>query len=417
MAGSSAPGGDSAASDLPAEGNSPAAPRHPDTSVIRAGRSDQPDSLAPALFPSTNFTTQSTVESQRKAQDLTERRFYGRHSNPTVGAFEEAMAELEGAEAARAFSSGMGAISSVVLALCRSGDHIVAQRELYGASYVFFKWVQERFNIEVTFVGGHQAADFAAAVRPGQTKLVFAETPSNPLQGTVDLSQLGAIAGPTVVVDSTAAPPTSQRPLEWGVDLSLHSATKSIAGHNDAMLGVVSGSDDLLAWIRSYGVLHGANASPFDAMNGLRGLRTLALRTERQSATAAELAQLLTQHPAVAQVWFPGLESDPGFSLARQQMKLPGGMVAFKLAVADGADPQPVVAKFMAQLTLAQQATSMGGPETLVTQPYTTTHSGLWPEELEQVGLTPDIIRVSLGLEHPADLLADFSQALDAVLA
>ncbi len=231
---------------------------HPETSVIRSGRSDQPDSLAPVLFPSTNYVTDSLEQTQTKACDLTEQRFYSRHSNPTVGAFEEAVAELEGAEAARAFSSGMGAISSVVLALCGSGDHVVVQQQLYGTTLLFFQWAKAQFKLELTLVDGTQPGAFAEAVQPGKTKLVFAETPSNPLVGLTDLSELGAIAGPVVVVDSTAAPPIIQRPLDWGADLSLHSATKSIAGHNDAMLGVVSGSKELLDWIRSYSVMLGA---------------------------------------------------------------------------------------------------------------------------------------------------------------
>ncbi len=390
---------------------------HPETSVIRSGRSDQPDSLAPVLFPSTNYVTDSLEQTQTKACDLTEQRFYSRHSNPTVGAFEEAVAELEGAEAARAFSSGMGAISSVVLALCGSGDHVVVQQQLYGTTLLFFQWAKAQFKLELTLVDGTQPGAFAEAVQPGKTKLVFAETPSNPLVGLTDLSELGAIAGPVVVVDSTAAPPIIQRPLDWGADLSLHSATKSIAGHNDAMLGVVSGSKELLDWIRSYSVMLGANASAFDAMNGLRGLRTLAVRLARQSETAWFLARHLEQHPAIARVWFPWLESHPGRSLANQQMKLPGGILAFELKapslspdLAQGQNGVP--AKFMQNLKLAQLATSMGGPETLITHPFTTTHAGLLPEELEAMGIGENIFRVSVGLEHPGDLLADFNQAL-----
>ena len=394
---------------------------HPETSVIRTGRTDQPNSLAPALFPSTNYVTDSLEQSQTKACDLTEQRFYSRHSNPTVAAFEEAMAELEGAEAARAFSSGMGAISSVVFALCGAGDHIVVQQQLYGATWLFFQWVK-RFNLEVTFVDGTRPGAFAASIKPGKTKLVFAETPSNPLVGITDLKELGAIAGPVVVVDSTTAPPTVQRPLDWGVDLSLHSATKSIAGHNDAMLGVVSGSGNLLDWIRSYSVLHGANASSFDAMNGLRGLRTLAIRIARQSETAQLLAQHLEQHPAVARVWFPGLKSHPAHSLAAQQMKQPGGVLAFELEPSGSVDDSGsaseghhAAGQLMQQLTLAQQATSMGGPETLITHPFSTTHAGLLPEELAAVGITSNVVRVSVGLEHPDDLIADFDQALSAL--
>lgn len=397
---------------------------HPETSLIRSGRSDQPDSLAPVLFPSTTHAVETLEEGQRKSRDLSERRFYSRHSNPSVGAFEEAMAELEGAESARAFASGMGAISSVVFGLCEAGDHIVAQRQLYGATFLFFQWVKSRLGIEVTFVDASEHGSFAAAVRPQQTKLVFAETPSNPRLDIVDMKALGEIAGPVVVVDSTAAPPVLQRPLEHGVDLSLHSATKYIAGHNDALLGVISGSEELLEWLRGYAVLHGAAASPFDAMNGLRGLRTLGVRVSRQCETAQMLAEMLEANEGVERVWHPGLASHPGHELAGKQMEKPGGLLAFDLAV----DPEGEArerkaaavargAAFVDALQIAQNATSFGGPETLATHPASTTHAGLLPEELEAAGIKETTIRVSVGLEYPDDLLADFSNALQQAVA
>lgn len=400
---------------------------HPETSLIRSGRNDQPDSLAPVLFPSTTHVVETLEEGQRKSRDLSERRFYSRHSNPSVGAFEEAMAEMEGAESARAFASGMGAISSVVFGLCEAGDHIVAQRQLYGATFLFLQWVKSRLGIEVTFVDAAEPGSFAAAVRPQQTKLVFAETPSNPRLDIVDLRALGEIAGPVVVVDSTAAPPVLQRPLEYGVDISLHSATKYIAGHNDALLGVISGSEELLEWLRGYAVLHGASASPFDAMNGLRGLRTLGVRVARQCETAQMLAEMLEAHDGVERVWHPGLASHPNHELARKQMQKPGGLLAFDLTsdaesdVAEqGASAADIArgAAFVDALQIAQNATSFGGPETLATHPASTTHAGLLPEELEAAGIKATTIRMSVGLEHPDDLLADLSAALDkAVLA
>ena len=392
---------------------------HPETSLIRSGRSDQPDSLAPVLFPSTTHVVETLEEGQRKSRDLSERRFYSRHSNPSVGAFEEAMAELEGAESARAFASGMGAISSVVFGLCEAGDHIVAQRQLYGATFLFFQWVKSRLGIEVTFVDATESDSFMAAVRPQQTKLVFAETPSNPRLDIVDMKALGEIVGPVVVVDSTAAPPVLQRPLEHGADLSLHSATKYIAGHNDALLGVISGSEELLEWLRGYAVLHGAVASPFDAMNGLRGLRTLGVRVSRQCDTAQTLAEMLEAHEGVEQVWYPGLASHPDHELASKQMEKPGGLLAFDLAVDPGGEARErktaAIARgaaFVDVLQIAQNAPSFGGPETLATHPASTTHAGLLPEELEAAGIKETTIRVSVGLEHPDDLLADFSNAL-----
>jgi cystathionine beta-lyase/cystathionine gamma-synthase len=380
---------------------------HPDTRAIRAGRADNDTALAPILWATTTFITPTVAEGRRMATEAGANRFYTRYGNPTVQGFEDAIAELENAESARAFASGMGAISAVVLGLCSKGDHIVAQRQLYSGTQLLLQNACPRFGIDVTFVDGTEPGAFAAAVRPGKTQLVFAETPANPRLGIVDLAELGAIEGPITVVDSTFATPLLQRPLEYGVDLVVHSATKAIAGHNDASLGVVAGSSELISWLWGFAVLQGANASPFDAMNGLRGLRTLGVRLRQQCETAQRLAEVLEGHPAIANVSYPGLASHPQHELARQQMAMPGGLVAFDLAGGLEAG-----VRFVEATRIAQLATSLGGPETLVTHPASTTHVGLYPEELEEAGITPGTIRVSAGLEHPDDLVADFLQAL-----
>ena len=317
------------------------------------------------------------------------------------------MTELEGAEASRAFASGMGAVSAVVLGLCSSGDHIVAQSRLYSHTQLLLQAVCPRFGIDVTFVDGSVPGAFRAAVIPGKTTLVLAESPANPKLALVDLETLGAIKGPVTVVDSTLATPIIQRPLEYGVDLVVHSATKAIAGHNDAILGVVSGSDELIAWIRGFAVLHGAVASPFDALNGLRGIRTLPIRVQQQTETATVLATMLEQHPAVSAVFYPGLESHPQYEIAQRQLDLPGGLITFDLAGVLEAG-----AGFIDRLQLLQRATSLGGPETLVTHPASTTHIGLLPDELAAAGIEDGTIRISCGLEHADDLIADLTQAL-----
>lgn len=380
---------------------------HPETLAIRAGRGPDDTALAPTLYPSTTFLSKSVDEGRRMATDPTEQRFYTRYGNPTVRQFEDAVASLEGAEAARAFSSGMGAITAVVLGLCSSGDHIVTQRQLYAGTQLLFQNVCPRFGIEVTFVDATEPGAFAAAVVPGRTMLVFAETPANPRLDLVDLDELGAIAGPIKVVDSTFAPPLVQRPLDHGCDLSLHSATKAIGGHNDATLGVVSGSRDLLTWLWSFAVLQGANAGPFDAMNGLRGLRTLGVRLERQSATASHLAEVLEAHPGVDGVRYPGLVSHPQHDLAKRQMLLPGGLLTFD--VRGGIEGGR---RFVERTRICQLATSLGGPETLVTHPASTTHVGLLPEERASAGIGPGTIRMSVGLEHVTDLESDVLAAL-----
>jgi len=382
-------------------------PLHPETLAIRAGRDDSETALAPSLHPSSTFLTPSVEDGRRMSTDPTEAYYYTRNGNPTIAAFEDAMAALEGAECARAFASGMGALSGVVLGLCSAGDHVVAQRQLYSGTHLLLQAHCPRLGIDVTFVDGTEPGAFAAAVRPGKTVLVVAETPANPRLDLVDLDEIGALRGPVTVVDSTFAPPLVQRPIEHGVDLSLHSATKAIAGHNDATLGVVSGTRELLSWLWSFAVLQGANASPFDAMNGLRGLRTLAVRLERQTATAQRLAEALEGHPGVSDVRYPGLDSHPQHDLAKRQMTMTGGLLTFE--VAGGAEAG---ARFVSSTRVAQLAPSLGGPETLVTHPESTTHVALTPEERDVAAIGPGTIRVSVGLEHPDDVVADFFQAL-----
>ena len=383
----------------------------PDTTVITSGRTGGETALAPTLYASTTFATPTVDEGRRMATDPNENHFYTRYGNPTIAAFEDAMAELKGAESARAFSSGMGAISAVVMGLCSAGDHIVTQKQLYAGTQLLFQTVCPRFGIDVTFVDATEPGAFAAAVVPGKTMIVFAESPVNPRLDLVDLDELGAIKGPVTVIDSTFGPPLIQRPLDHGVQLSLHSATKSIAGHNDATLGVVSGSAELLRWLWGYAVLQGANAAPFDAMNGLRGLRTLSVRLERQSDSALRIADALEQHAAVHGVRYPGLLSHPQHHLATRQMSMFGGLLTFDLI--GGLE---VGRRFVESTKIARLATSLGGPETLVTHPASTTHVGLTPEELDASGITEGTIRVSVGLEHCDDLLADVHQALEVAI-
>jgi len=384
---------------------------HPQTQAIRSGRGNNDTALAPVLWASSTFFASSVDEAHTFAKDITAPKFYGRHSNPTVSDFQDAIALLEGAESARAFASGMGAVSATILGLCSSGDHIVTQHQLYSHTQLLFQAVCPRFGIDVSFVDGTQPGAFADAIIPGKTTLIFAETPANPKLSLVDLEELGAIAGPMTVVDSTFATPLGQRPLEYGIDLVLHSATKAIAGHNDAILGVVAGSEDLLAWIRGFAVLHGAVASPFDALNGLRGLRTLPVRLRQQTESASVLATMLEAHPAVDAVFYPGLPSHPQYELAQRQLEFPGGLITFDLAGGRTAGSHLVD-----RVELAQLATSLGGPETLLTHPASTTHVGLLPKELEASGITEGTVRLSCGLEHVDDLVGDLTRALDSLV-
>ncbi|MBX3286727.1 MAG: aminotransferase class I/II-fold pyridoxal phosphate-dependent enzyme [Actinobacteria bacterium] len=385
------------------------APRHVETRAILGGRRGDGTSLAPVLWPTSTFASETVDDARRMATSVGADRFYSRYGNPTVAGFEDLIADLEGAEAARAFASGMGAVSAVVLGLCSAGDHIVAQRQLYAATQLLFQAVCPRFGIDVTFVDGTEPGAFAAAVRPGKTTLVFAETPANPKLDVIDLDEVGAVAGPVTVVDATFGTPVLQQPLRHGVDLVLHSATKGIAGHNDATLGVVAGSRELIDWLWGFAVLHGASASPYDALNATRGIRTLPVRMRQQCDSALALATFLEGRGDVVDVRYPGLASHPQHELAMRQMSAGGSLVTFDLA--GGLDAGR---RFVEAVEVARLATSLGGPETLVTHPASTTHVNLLPDELAANGIGPGTIRLSVGLEHADDLAADLARALDA---
>ncbi|MEO1055547.1 MAG: PLP-dependent aspartate aminotransferase family protein [Actinomycetota bacterium] len=378
----------------------------PDTVAVLAGRRASGTSLAPALWASSTWQSANLDDAHRRATSTRHDAFYSRYSNPTVRSFEEAVAELEHADDALAAASGMGSLASVVFALCSAGSHIVAQRQLYAGTLALLQGPCRRLGIDVTFVDVAEPGAFSAAVVPGRTMLVIAESPSNPRLEVADLDELGSIRGPFTLVDSTFATPLGQQPLQHGVDLVVHSATKGIAGHNDATLGVVAGERELLDEIWAYAVLHGATPSPFDALNALRGLRTLGVRTRHQTDAARSLAVALADHPAVGTVCYPGLSEHPQHGLAMKQMTSFGTVLAFELT------DRATVSAFFDRLQLARVATSLGGPETLVCHPATSTHAGLTPDEQARTGVTDGLVRVSVGLEDPHDIVGDIERAL-----
>lgn len=379
----------------------------PASRAIRAGRTASGASMAPALWASSVWESESFDDAHRRATAMRPDDFYGRYSNPTVRSFEEAIADLEGAEDAMAFASGMGALATTIYALCSAGDHIVATKQIYGGTLALLQGPCQRLGIETTIVDGTVPGAIADAVQPGRTMLVIVESPSNPRLELSDLDEVGSIVGPFTVVDSTFATPLGQQPLAHGVDLVVHSVTKGIAGHNDATLGVVAGERELLESLWTYGVLHGAAASPFDALNALRGIRTMSVRTQYQAASAHRIGEWLERHPAVAAVYYPGLTSHPQHDLAKRQMRLFGTVLAFDLA--GGRD---AAQRFIDGVELARPATSLGGPETLVCHPMTTTHVSLTADEQADCGVTEGLIRMSIGLEDPDDLIADLTDAL-----
>jgi cystathionine beta-lyase/cystathionine gamma-synthase len=387
----------------------PPADPHIETTAVTAGRRASGDSLAPVLFPATTYQVSSVAEHAEMVATPRSTKLYSRFGSPTVRDLEDAVAELEGAEAALAAASGMGTLTSVLLGLCSAGQHVVATRQIFSVTYGLLAMHLPRFGIDVTLVDGTDADAIAAAVVPGRTQVVLVETPANPALSLVDLDAVGAIAGPITVVDSTFAGPTIQRPLEHGVDLVLHAATKGIAGHNDALIGVVAGNADLIDPIWAWQSAMGAQASPFDAFNAIRGIRTLPARTRQQCASALQLAEFLEGHDAIASVSYPFLPSHPQHELARRQMSAGGVMVTFE--VHGGAE---AAIRCIEGCRLARIALSLGGPETLLSHPATI--AGRYtPAERAELGVTDGLVRMSVGLEHPDDLQADLAHSLAAL--
>ncbi|MPY67067.1 PLP-dependent transferase [Deinococcus sp. SDU3-2] len=336
--------------------------------------------------------------------------FYSRLSNPTVTAFEEKVASLEGAEAAVAFGSGMGAASAIALTLLRTGDEVAFVGPLYGGTEGLLRDILGNFGVTV-----HEAADVEALreVVTERTRLVWLETPTNPTVGIVDLAAASAVAhaaGALVVVDNTFATPYLTRPLEHGADLVMHSATKYLGGHGDVVAGVVVGSADLVTELRLHGLRHvGSVLGPFEAYLLLRGLKTLPLRMEAHCQGAMALARALEGHPALKALHYPGLPSHPGHAVAARQMRSFGGLLSLDLGT------QEAAFTFLNNLRLFTQAVSLGDVESLSCHPASTTHQLLGEETLMRQGVTPGLVRLSVGIEDEADLIADVLGALERV--
>lgn len=336
---------------------------------------------------------------------------YSRISNPTLDLLERRMADLEGAEAGLALASGMGAITATLWTLVSPGDEVIVDRTLYGCTFAFMRHGLARFGVTITHVDLTDPENLAAAIGP-RTRVVYFETPANPNMRLVDIrrvSEIARAAGAVTVVDNTYATPRLTRPIELGADLVVHSATKYLGGHGDLVAGLVVGDAETVGRIRLEGLkdMTGAVMAPFNAMLILRGLKTLALRMERHSASALAVARMLNAHPAVASVWYPGLEDFPQHDLARRQMALPGGMIAFELTGGLVAGRET-----MNRLGLIGRAVSLGDAESLIQHPASMTHSTYTPEERAAYGISDGLIRLSVGLEDPADLLEDLEQAL-----
>jgi len=335
---------------------------------------------------------------------------YARTQNPTRSAVEANLAAIEGGKAAFAYASGMSAINAIVSRLS-SGDHVIVTDNTYGGTFRLFDKVMTRYGIGFSFVDTSSAENVAAAMT-GATKLVFVETPTNPVLRLTDIAAVADIThrnGATLVVDNTFASPCLQRPIELGADLVMHSTTKYLNGHSDSVGGVVVATrDEDIEWLRFIQNSAGAILSPFDSWLVLRGTKTLTLRMAQHSANGLGLATYLADHPKVTRVIYPGLASHPQHELARRQMPSGcGGMLSFEVASPDEAR------RVLNRFKLMALAESLGGVETLVCHPASMTHASVPPDRRKAIGLSDSLIRISAGIEDLADLIDDLAQALD----
>lgn len=384
------------------------------TRAIHAGYDplDEQGALTPPLHLTSTFAFDTAEAAGAAFSGEAPAHIYSRISNPTVQLLEERVAALEEAEAAVAFASGMGAITSVLWSLVAPGDEILVDTTLYGCTFSFLHHGLAKFGVRITHA---DLTDLHAAEKAMRSKprVVLFETPANPNMRLVDIAAVSELAhakGAVVVVDNTYATPYGTRPIALGADIVVHSATKYLSGHGDVVAGIAIGSAERMTEIRMYGLkdMTGAALAPFNAMLVLRGLKTLNLRLERHAATAMTLARFLEDAPEVAWIAYPGLESFPQHDLARRQMATFGGMIAFELAGGYEAG-----LAFMNRLKLIRRAVSLGDAETLIQHPASMTHSTYTPEERAAHGISDGLVRLSAGLEDADDLIADLIQAFD----
>ncbi len=338
--------------------------------------------------------------------------FYGRLGNPTQTALEKAVSELENGEASYALASGMAAVSAAILSNVKSGDHIIAPDSMYSTTTLFLRELGERFGIETTYVDATNAENYKSAVKVN-TKIFWLESPSNPLLKITDIAAVANIArGKNIIsiIDNTFATPYNQQPLNLGVDLLIHSATKYFGGHSDLTAGLIAGNQDLVENARhSIGKFYGGNIAPQVAWLVLRGIKTLALRMERHNKNASAIADMLSSHPKVEAVFYPGLENHQNHEIANRQMSGFGGMIAFDVGSIEAGKT------LVNNVRVCTLATSLGGVETIIQHSASMTHAPLSKEERLKAGITDGLIRLSVGIENADDLIADLENALSKI--
>ena len=384
---------------------------HPETKAVR-GATDLDKKNGPMATPIYQTSTFEVTDNEEQLRATHTDHFYTRYGNPTNTVAEKTIAGLEGTEAALTFSSGMGAVTTTLMAVLKSGDHVVAQRDIYGGVNKFLSQWLPKMGIETTFVDTTQYEQHARAIRPN-TKLLYIESPTNPTLRIVDFKKIVALAKQhklLTMIDSTFGTPINQRPAEYGVDLVMHSGTKYLGGHSDLICGVVAGRHELMEQIWSTRTTLGNCMDPHASWMLLRGMKTLAVRVARQNENAQRVGEFLSDHAKVRSVNYPFLKSHPCYAVAREQMRGGGGMVSFEV---DGTGEDACrVSEAMRLFTLAP---SLGSVESLVSIPVLTSHAMIPAEDRAKMGVTEQMIRLSVGIENVDDLVADLETALAAV--
>lgn len=384
-----------------------------DTLAVRAGQHRSPEGEhSEAIYPTSSYVFRTAADAAARFAGQAPGNVYSRYTNPTVRAFEERIAALEGAEQAVATSSGMSAILAMVMSLCSAGDHVLVSRSVFGSTISLFEKYLKRFGVEVDYVPLADLDAWEAACKPN-TKLLFVESPSNPLAELVDIAALAEIAhgkGALLAVDNCFCTPALQQPLKLGADIVMHSATKYIDGQGRSMGGVLAGSAKLMTEAVGFLRTAGPTLSPFNAWIFLKGLETLRIRMQAHCSSALHLAQWLQQQPGIEQVYYAGLPSHPQHELAKRQQSAFGAVVSFEVK-----GGQEAAWRFIDATRVISITTNLGDTKTTIAHPATTSHGRLTPAERANAGIRDNLIRVAVGLEDLADLQADLARGLAAL--
>jgi cystathionine beta-lyase/cystathionine gamma-synthase len=364
------------------------------------------------IYQTSTFAVEKTDDYQKFIDEVDDFYIYSRYGNPTVKEVEKRLALIENADDSILFSSGMAAITTTILSHVQSGDEIISLSSIYGVTYRFFRDYLPKFGVKVKFFQVEKVDEIEKLISP-KTKLIYFETPVNPTTRIVDIEKIVKFAKRedlTTIIDNTFATPINQNPIDFGVDIVIHSATKYLSGHSDLILGCVMSSRERIERIRKFKNVFGGNPDPHQAFLLGRSLKTLELRVKRQNENALKLAEFLSSHRKIRKVLYPGLKNHPEHELAKKQMSGFGGMLSFEI---DGDLGR--TKKFCDSLKVALNATSLGSVETLVSIPVLTSHVGMKKDELERAGISESMVRVSVGIENIEDIVWDFEQALNQI--